>query len=387
MNSLCVIAGVGAQTSLGATAPETAFVYRTGHIGMRESAILDSIENKVTLCSVPTLDPWLSGDARLIQLALPALEEVMLNLGEHARTLRIKLYLCVDEWLGAPDASGLSAAQRVASSLLFRARKLAHENVTIETRIEGPAAPGLFLEQAASLITMGQADVIIVGAVHSDYDPVVIRTLEERGRLFSSDHLDGMIGGEGAAFLLLCSERLARKLDLTAHVALHSVGVAYERATPDNDESAYEAAGLTVAARKAMEPLLANQLKCGWLLGDATYEMREIYEWQALTVRSQRAFELPQQGDFPAHRLGHMGATALPLMLVLVFEAYRRGYAPHQRVMLYAGSDAGARTVLIAGQTSDSTRALGEDAPQSMRPASGANPAYPQSSGPAGRVR
>ncbi|MEZ4371025.1 MAG: hypothetical protein R3B07_09365 [Polyangiaceae bacterium] len=385
MNTLCVIAGVGAQTSLGATAPETAFVYRTGHIGMRESAVLDSIENLVTLCSVPTLDPWLLGDARLIQLALPALEEAMGALGENAKTLRIKLYLCVDEWLAATDAGGLSAAQRVASSLLFRARKLAHDNVTIETRVEGPAAPGLFLEQAANLITMGQADVIIVGAIHSDYDPVVIRNLEERGRLFSSDHLDGMIGGEGAAFLLLTSERLARKLGLTAHVALHSLGVAYERATPDNDESAYEAAGLTVAARKAIEPMLASKLKCGWLLSDATYEMREIYEWQALTARSQRAFELPQQGDFPAHRLGHMGATALPLMLVLVFEAYRRGYAPHERVMLCAGSDAGARTVLIAGQTSDSKRALGEDASVSMRSVS--SQGLPQSSGPASRVR
>lgn len=357
MKTLCVIAGVGAHSSLGATAPQTAFVYRTGHVGMRESAILNEQDELVTQCKLPTLEPWLAGEARLIQLALPALEEALAQLGERAKTLRIKIVLCLDEWLATVDTSGQSPAQRVASSVLFRARKLAHENVTIETRVEGPAAPGLFLEEVGTLLTMGQADVIIVGAVHSDHDPAIVRRLEERGRLFSSDHLDGMIGGECAAFLLLTSERQARSLGLIAHVALHSVGVAYERATPDNDESAYEAAGITVAARKAAEPLLAEKLKCGWLLGDATYEMREVYEWQALVTRSQKVFELPQQGDFPAHRLGHLGASAIPMMLTLIFEAYRRGYAPHERAMLYAGSDAGARSVLTVGQTADSKRA------------------------------
>ncbi|MBX3184460.1 MAG: hypothetical protein KIT72_02300 [Polyangiaceae bacterium] len=364
MKTLAVISGVGAVTSLGLTAPQTAFVYRTGHVGMRESALLDQAGEKITLCSVPTLDPWLAGEARLIQLALPALEEALGQLGEHAKSLRIKVYLCVDEWLAAPRspadnaAAGQLPAQRVASALLFRARSLAHENVTIETRADGPGAPGLFLEQAWELLNVNAADVIVILAVHSDYDPLIVSELEQRGRLFSSDHLDGLIGGEAAACLLLTTPRTASKLGLTPHVAIHSVGTAYERARPDNDDSAYEAAGLTVASRRALTPLTEAKLKCGWLLADATYEMREVYEWQALVTRSQRALELPQQGDFPAHRLGHLGAAAIPVLLTLIFEAYRRGAAPHPRALLYAGSDAGLRTVLVVSQPDDSKRAL-----------------------------
>lgn len=364
MKTLAVVVGVGAVTSLGLTAPHTAFVYRTGHVGMRESAILDQAGERVTLCSVAALDPWLTGEARLLQLALPALEEAFSHLGEHARSLRIKVYLSVDEHLaaqGAASAQGAAGqlpAQRVASALLFRARSLAHENVTIETRADGPGAPGLFLEEAGELLSTGAADVIVMLAVHSDYDPTLVSQLEEAGRLFSSDHLDGLIGGEAAACLLLTTPRAAAKLGLTPHLAIHSVGTAYERARPDNDESAYEAAGLTVAARRATQPLLEAELKCGWLLSDVTYEMREVYEWQALVARSQRALELPQQGDFPAHRLGHLGAAALPVMLTLVFEAYRRGAAPHPRALLYAGSDAGLRTALVVSQPDESKRAV-----------------------------
>ncbi len=369
MKTLAVISGVGAITSLGLTAPQTAFVYRTGHVGMRESALLDQAGEKITLCSVPTLDPWLAGEARLIQLALPALEEALGQLGEHAKSLRIKVYLCVDEWLAAPRsgadnvqpspaAAGQLPAQRVASALLFRARSLAHQNVTIETRADGPGAPGLFLEEACELLNVNAADVIVILAVHSDHDPLIVSELERSGRLFSSDHLDGLIGGEAAACLLLTTPRTASKLMLTPHVALHTVGTAYERARPDNDDSAYEAAGLTVASRRALAPLTEAKLKCGWLLADATYEMREVYEWQALVTRSQRALTLPQQGDFPAHRLGHLGAAALPVLLTLIFEAYRRGAAPHPRALLYAGSDAGLRTALVVSQTDESKRAL-----------------------------
>ena len=86
----------------------------------------------------------------------------------------------------------------------------------------------------------------------------------------------------------------------------------------------------------------------GWTLSDATFEVREIAEWQSVMARLQKSFRLPNMGDFPAHRLGHLGAAALPVQLAIVCHAWDRGYAPDSRAALFVGADEGGRVVLIA---------------------------------------
>ena len=145
-------------------------------------------------------------------------------------------------------------------------------------------------------------------------------------------------------------ERNARRLQLPELARIHGIGSAFEKANPDNDESAFEAAGLTVALRRALE-LLGDEKsdeKVGWMLSDLTFEMREVYEWQAVAARHQRYFGDPQHADFPAHRLGHMGAAALPLCLTLAAEAWRAGFAPHERAVVTVGSDTGERAAVLA---------------------------------------
>ena len=57
VKTLAVVASVGAYTSIGLTARDTGFLLRTGASGLTEGALLDSNEEPVIMCVVPTLDP------------------------------------------------------------------------------------------------------------------------------------------------------------------------------------------------------------------------------------------------------------------------------------------------------------------------------------------
>jgi 3-oxoacyl-[acyl-carrier-protein] synthase-1 len=45
--------------------------------------------------------------------------------------------------------------------------------------------------------------------------------------------------------------------------------------------------------------------------------------------------------------MGHLGAAAMPLHVILAAEAFRRGFAPHPYAVSIAGSDGGERAALL----------------------------------------
>jgi 3-oxoacyl-[acyl-carrier-protein] synthase I len=339
-----------AVTPLAEGAVESGFLYRASHPAMRESALLDTLDQTITMCTLPTLDPLLHGAERAIRIAQPALERAGAALGAGAASSRVKFFLCLDELRGIPGLEAESELRRIAGTLQQQARRAFNERVTFESLADGAGAAGRLLEAALDQLNAGMIDVAFVGGVHSDYSPAIVQHLEREHRLFSSERLDALIPGECAAFVGLATENTAHRLALPVLARVQALATAWDRARPDNDESAYEAAGFTMAFRSAIERLDLEREKVGWILSDASFEMREIYEWQAATVRTQRLFTDPQFYDFPAHRLGHLGAAALPLMLSLAAVAWHHGYAPHERAVLMAGSDAGERTVLIASR-------------------------------------
>ena len=72
-----------------------------------------------------------------------------------------------------------------------------------------------------------------------------------------------------------------------------------------------------------------------------------MLEWQSVLVRCADHLGPPYRIDFPAHRIGSLGAAALPLFLALAAEAFHRGYAPAPVALLSVGSDSGERGALL----------------------------------------
>ena len=340
MKTRAVVASVGARTPVGLTAQASAYLYRAAHVVMQQSPILDANEELATMAVLPTLDPRMTGGERLVALARPALDEAMAPVFQSGGELRTKLVLCIDEFAAVAQGHAGIAAYGLTTELT-RAMNRYGGAVDVDTAARGPASLGYALESIVGEIERGSIDAAVVGGVHSDYDANRIVALSQSGRLFHPDQLDAIIPGEAAAFVVLMSEQTARRNRLAPLLQLHSFATAFSNCRPDNDESAFEAAGLTAATRKAAEPMSELGLQCGWQLTDLSFETMRLYEFQAMPTRTHKLWCRPQYCDAPAHRLGYLGAAAMPLHMVLAAEAWRGGFAPHSLAMSFAGSDAG----------------------------------------------
>lgn len=347
MKTLAVVVGVGARTSVGLTARHTAFLLRSGVAGFHEAPILDVNDEPVTIGSVPILDPLLVGADRVLLLAQPALDEALDVLGERVAGLRVRVVLGLDEILGRKVGVTPTPADLLAIAVHEHVMKRGPTAVTVEAVPRGEAAPGLRLTAACEELARGEVDVVLLGGAHSDYDPEIIQRLSSLGRLFGGGNINGVIPGESAAFLLLTTPGFARAKELPPRAWLHGVGQGFEKAGPDNDEPASEALGITLAVETAAAGLEADNLRAGWMLSDMTAEIHRQFEWQALFIRAQRFLGPPQWVDSHAHKLGRMGAAALPLQVAIAATAWRHGFGPHPLALSMVGSDSGERVATL----------------------------------------
>lgn len=346
MKTRAVVISVGARTPIGLAARPTAYLYRASSIVMQQSPILDANEEPATMCVQPTLDPRLTGEARVVELARPALEEAIAPLAHAGTRPSIKLLLCLDEHMAGRRSDGTVRGHELTSQLTRTVAALGGQT-EVDVSARGPAALGFALEGVLADLERGRFTLAVIGGAHSDYDPERIAQLSHAGRLFTPERLDALIPGESAAFAVLAQPHEARRLGLEPRVAIHGAATGHERARPDNDASAFEATALTAAARKAGEPLTELGLRAGWMLTDLSFETMRLFEFQAMTTRTQKMWCEPQYCDAPAQRLGYLGAAAMPLHLVLAAEAWRGGWGAHSIAMSFAGSDAGERAAML----------------------------------------
>lgn len=345
MRSRALVAAVGARTALGLTATQTALLLRTGVTALGAAPLVDGAGQQVTMGFDATQDPYLVGPERAARLASFALRDALTPLGPAVQGLSAQLLLCLDEGGGAraPDAALLAARVHAAARDLL-------PGAALEISARGAAGPAHALPKALEALEARRVDAVLLGGVHSDYDPLRIAALDEAGRLFSAERLDGLIPGEAAAFALLVRDDVARRADLPGRARVRDLGAGMERARPDNDETPYEAYGLTTAIRAASDEAQKAGLRVGWSISDLSFELWRIKEWQAVITRTHAVWGEPQVMEAPAQRLGNLGAAAMPLGIALAAEAWRRGHAPAPLAMVFAGSDSGERGAILLSE-------------------------------------
>jgi 3-oxoacyl-[acyl-carrier-protein] synthase I len=337
VSNVVAVVRVGARTPVGLNARQTGFLLRAGFPAMNEAPLADAAGEAITMAFVPTLDGRMVGAERLTALARAAFEEAV----EPVRDLVADVRVAIDE--GCADAP-------LAAHLIEAMVKRAMPAAAVRVEPRGEAAGGALVPAAIRSLETRQADLVVIGGVHSDYDPRAIAALEAGGRLFSRDNLDSRIPGEAAAFFVLMRAADAPRHRLKALARVIGAGAGRERARPDNDDPAYEALGLTAAMRQATEPLSADGRTAGWLLTDLTYEMRRQYEWQSVWVRAQKVLGVPYVIEAPAQRIGYLGAAAMPLFVTMAATAWSYGYAPSPLALALAGNDGGDRAALVLGK-------------------------------------
>ncbi|MFT3772976.1 MAG: hypothetical protein QM820_46935 [Minicystis sp.] len=333
MSDVAVVA-VGARTAVGLNARQTGFLLRAGYPAMAEAPLADEAGEAITMAFVPTLAGDLVGLERLAALARAPLAEAV----DPIRDLPAEVHLAVDE--GCEDAR---LAADVLGAMVTRVMPAAR--VRVEAR--GEAAAGAVLPAAIRSLETRRVDVVVIGGVHSDYDPHAIAAIEASGRLFSRENLDSRIPGEAAAFFVLMRAGDAARQGLTPMARVLGIGTGRERATPDNDHPAHEAFGLTTAVRQATAAIAGDGRTAGWVLTDLTFEMWRQAEWQSVFMRVQDVLGRPYYADSPAQRIGYLGAAAMPLFVAMGATAWIHGYAPSPLLLAFAGNDGGDRAALV----------------------------------------
>jgi 3-oxoacyl-[acyl-carrier-protein] synthase I len=342
-----VIVGMGAMSPLGLTITQAAFLLRTGMPGFTPSALADANGEPVTFGLQPTIDPKLVALERAALLAAPAIREAFIPIREFVDQMHVGALIALDEGLNVKDTWGATnPAADLIRDLQNSVREIA-PNAKITPVARGAAGPAFALPDALSALDSGGLDALLFGGVHSDYDPTTIRLLEDQHRLFTPDNLDAVIPGECASFVLLMRPDAARRVGIEAYARIIDVAGGFEKANPDNDESSFEAKGLTTTIRAASKKLVENGQRAGWMLTDLTFEMWRLQEWQAMITRTREVWADPYAVESPAQRMGRLGAAALPFLSAVAAEAWKRGFGPAPTAIAFAGSDSGERGALV----------------------------------------
>jgi 3-oxoacyl-[acyl-carrier-protein] synthase-1 len=300
---------------------------------------------------VPLISPGMFGYARLLQLAISAIEDLRRN-APTAEERPVGLILMMGSgwhrtaWIDkrkkappdppppgdwAADERALGAeTQRLAST--FLATLVARARITVQ-----PAAQRIIfgdqsgfvmaLEQAATWLNQGACETCWVGGIDSYLDPSTIKALIGLELLRTPDNAVGLIPGEMGCFLCLKSSRRRRAGEALA--TIEAVGLASgasKRAeeAPSTSQPLVQAMA-TAGGGQPMEMSVVN------LNGDTA----RSNEWGGALVRRKSqglADGLPLW--IPPLHFGEIGSATGPASIALLVRGWARGYAPASRAMV-----------------------------------------------------
>jgi 3-oxoacyl-[acyl-carrier-protein] synthase-1 len=335
-----------AISTVGESAAETALLLRAGISNVSLSRFIDDSGARVRLCSVPALPEDLLGSQRAVALASRALLNLVSTLRSAIPRLdERKLYmaLALPERFAAEgyslNAQGVSFVERFAALLPMELK-----NCEVEYFPFGRAAGALALQKAIDHADRGE--IAVCGGVDTQYDWDVLEALAAADRLLTPDNVDGLRPGEGAAFVVVDDGRENYNVDV--EVDIFAVGLGREP-HPIGSEIPSQAIGLSAALETALRPMrLAVRRTNFWLL-DNTHETYATQELQNIIARFGDVLGLQTELQMPSKELGDVGASAIPMLLTLGAEAWRRGYANDTLAVATACSDQGARGAVLFG--------------------------------------
>jgi 3-oxoacyl-[acyl-carrier-protein] synthase I len=343
-----VIASAGVITPIGLSLAETAASARARLARIREIDWLDRrfepfIVGTVPEEGLPELAEALQAvplqyrEARMLRMAHAALEEalaplkgnagpvpLLLGLPEQHTTLPLDPTVFIDRL--AMQAPGLIDPQRSLAAP------------------RGRAAGLMALREAATRLTRGDCEQVLVGGVDCLVDLYVLGTLDLQGRIRNEVNSDGFSPSEGAAFLLLMTAKAAAARGIQPLARLLGSASGQEPGHLYSEEN-YLGEGLagTVASLldEAPPPAPIATVYCSF--NGERYWAREF---GVMRLRQSAHFSPEQTMEHPAECFGDMGSAQGPALAALAAHGMRGGYrrAP---CLVVASSDYGDRAAAL----------------------------------------
>lgn len=333
------VTGCGAVTSVGLTAAQTAMAFHAGLSGIRECMPLMPLERGVLGGRVPSAqelrqDPheW------ILHLAARALRECLEGVPSD---VRVALFVGVAEpWRKHPAWTQRDPAALIGE-LERRLNRRFHASSAV--RADGGASALCLLRDARRQLAEGNVEVCVVGGVDSLINLSDVRRLALAQRVAPHQTSQGVVPGEGAAFVRL--EAHAGP-DVRAFATIRGVGDSKEP-HPVKEDRASSGRGLEEAMRRALEDSGIEESKIGLRVATLNGERYAAMEHLLTTPRFYRTRREHLPAWYPASSVGDTGAASGALALVLASWGMAFGSAPAPVAMCEAASEAGTRAACL----------------------------------------
>jgi 3-oxoacyl-[acyl-carrier-protein] synthase-1 len=326
------VIGMGAVTAAGLSAQQSCAAVRAGVANFKEVLLFSPPREPIITARVPARDNLKTPVGNwLANLAVRAISEAMKGHAEDAD--RTALLLTVAD--GLPD-DGQTNAALITAAIQHRLRLRFHASSTI---VRGGHAGVLgAVSLAKRLLQAGTVEYCVVGGVDSLVNGVDAARFSEAGRLHDFDNPQGLIPGEGAAFLLLSGN----PRDERAGAQLLGIGTDHEVDTAFGERFAV-GEGLSRALSSALHDAGCREEQITFRVSDMNGE--RYYAWDSMiaAMRFYRTLRSDMRVWYPAASTGDIGAAAGALGVIVAANAIARGFAPGPIAMVEGSSDDGLR--------------------------------------------
>ena len=340
------VVGLGAQTPVGRTAPESAAAVRAGISRFSEHPFMTDVAGEhMRVACVPWLSPLLPLGARIQALVLGAAKEAVAPLlaaiAESRRPVPV-----VGAIIGVTDnRPGLSPRwrQELADGLL-QSLSEHFPAVKLEFRASGHAAGVAAMERGCQLLIEDEVDFCLVGGGDSHLGPENLLQLEAQEQVRGDDNPWGFIPGEAGGACLLATKATARRYGLASLLEVSSVALAKESNTA-RSRTVCTGTGLSQAVAQVLKSCRATQVDV--IISDQNGETYRADEFGFTLARHARRFTAPPNTRTPATAWGDVGAASVPLFAALVAASGQRGYAAGEYGLLIASSETCERGAVL----------------------------------------
>jgi 3-oxoacyl-[acyl-carrier-protein] synthase-1 len=349
------IVSAGAVTAVGLTLAETAASARARVARLREIAWRDRrfepfIVGGVPEAGLPPLAAALatrglqSREARMLRLAQVALEDA-LGPSEAVAGLGLDAEHPLPLLLGLPEHHTTQPIepQRFIQRLALQTDLPLDIKRSVAVP-RGRAAALMGLREAAARLQRGDTPFVLVGGVDTLVDLYVLGTLDLEGRVRNEVNSDGLVPGEGAGFLLLCTAETAQQRGLQPLAWLQGAATGQEAGHLYAEEP-YLGEGLaaTFAALLAEAPP-ATPISC--VYASFNGERYWAREYGVARLRAAAAFDPDHAVEHPAETFGDLGAAHGAVLAAVAAAGVSAGYRKSP-CLIFASSDHADRAAAL----------------------------------------
>ncbi len=238
---------------------------------------------------------------------------------------------------------GLNEAEPVLPVRDALVEQLGGDESRFVLEASGRAAGLSLLRRALDDLAANRTEGVLLGSVDSLIRAPMAQRLDAARRLKSDTEPQGIIPGEGAAFVYLESAAKARGAGRTPLARVLSAAIGAEPSAGRDVPN--RGTGLTDALRGAREDAALTAMPL--LVCDLNGERPRALEWMLAATRALGELHGDHEVWHAADCIGDAGAGAGALNLVWAATALSRGYAPHPRALVWGASDGALRAAAV----------------------------------------